>query len=166
MGSLLLHVGSFIEAHGFSSCGAWTLECTGLVVAASELSCSVTCEILVPQPGIEPASPALQDGLLTTGLQGIPDQSIPETRFIWEWGIILPFFRQILTWLLLINNSCFVIYSCVFPSTPLLKHPWRESLPNAILLFVFCALVYFKLKKIISLTFSSFCEYLLMGFVP
>ena len=90
MASLLLHVGSFVEAHGFSSCGTWTLECTGLVVAASELSCSVTCEILVPQPGIEPASPTLQGGLLTTGLQGIPDQSIPEPRFIWERGIILP----------------------------------------------------------------------------
>ena len=67
------------------------------LVVVHRLNCSVVCEILVPQPGIEPASPALQGGLLTTGLQGIPDQSIPETRFIWEWGIILPFFRQTLT---------------------------------------------------------------------
>ena len=88
---------SFVEAHRISSCGVWPLECMGLVVAASELSCSMTCEILVPQPEIEPASPALQGGFLTIGLQGSPDQSIPEIRFIWEQGIILPFFRKILT---------------------------------------------------------------------
>ena len=35
-----------------------------------ELSCSAVCRILVPQPGIEPVSPALQGGSLTTGLPG------------------------------------------------------------------------------------------------
>ena len=34
---------------------------------ARGLSCPVACGILVPRPGIEPASPALQDGFLTTG---------------------------------------------------------------------------------------------------
>ena len=28
------------------------------------------CEILAPQPGIEPTSPALEDEVLTTGLPG------------------------------------------------------------------------------------------------
>ena len=38
----------------------------GSVVVAHGLSCPVACGILVPRPGIEPVSPALQDGFLTT----------------------------------------------------------------------------------------------------
>ena len=34
------------------------------------LSCSVACGILVPGPGIEPTSPALEGGFLTTGPPG------------------------------------------------------------------------------------------------
>ena len=45
-------------------------ECTGSVVAARGLSCPVARGILVPQPGIELASPALRDGFLTTGPSG------------------------------------------------------------------------------------------------
>ena len=33
--------------------------------------CSKACGILVPRPGIEPASPALEGGFLTTGLPGM-----------------------------------------------------------------------------------------------
>ena len=36
----------------------------------SELSCSEVCGILVPRPGIEPASPVLEGGFLTTGSPG------------------------------------------------------------------------------------------------
>ena len=36
------------------------------------LRCPVACKILVPQPGIEPAYPALKGGFLTTGLPGKP----------------------------------------------------------------------------------------------
>lgn len=36
------------------------------VVAAHRLSSSSACEILVPQPGIEPTSAALEGGFLTT----------------------------------------------------------------------------------------------------
>ena len=43
--------------HGLSACNAW-------------LSCSEACEIPVPQPGLEPTSPALQGRFLTTGLPG------------------------------------------------------------------------------------------------
>ena len=58
---------------GFSYCETWTLEHQGSVaapmwalVAAPGLSCSAANGILIPQPGIEPASPALESGVLTT----------------------------------------------------------------------------------------------------
>ena len=38
-----------------------------LVLALGLSSCSTTCGILVPRPGIEPVSPAWQGGLLTPG---------------------------------------------------------------------------------------------------
>ena len=52
-----------------SSCGAWAPELEGSVVAACGLSCPAACGILVPWPGIEPASP-LEGGFLTTGPPG------------------------------------------------------------------------------------------------
>ena len=52
------------------SCGARALECAGSVVVACELSCPVACGFLVPWPGIEPTSPALEGGFLTTGPRG------------------------------------------------------------------------------------------------
>ena len=73
-----------VAVHGIFPCDAWTLclwhtdstvlkqtpECTGSVVAMCRLSCSVACGILVPWPGIEPASPALQGRFFTTGPWG------------------------------------------------------------------------------------------------
>ena len=50
---------SFVVAHGLGS-----------VVVALWLSCSSACGILVHLPGIEPWSPALQGGFLTTGPPG------------------------------------------------------------------------------------------------
>ena len=44
------------------------LQCTDSLVGTHRLSCPVACGILVPQPGIEPKSPALQGRFLTTGL--------------------------------------------------------------------------------------------------
>ena len=68
------------------SCGMWDLpvswgifhygtqilylRCKDSVVAAHRLSCSVACGILVPWPGIEPMSFALQGRFLTTGPSG------------------------------------------------------------------------------------------------
>ena len=49
---------------------ALNLSCGTHVVVAGGLSCSEACGILAPQPGIEPASPALQGGFLTTGPSG------------------------------------------------------------------------------------------------
>ena len=51
----------FLVVCGLSSCGTWAP-----VVAACQLSFPVVCGILVPQPGIEPASPALEGRFLTT----------------------------------------------------------------------------------------------------
>ena len=55
---------SFVVACGLlSSCGVQALECTGL-------SCPMACGILFPRPGVNPASPALEGGFLTTGPPG------------------------------------------------------------------------------------------------
>ena len=69
------------------SCGTWVLCCgmrdlslwhagsslwhTGS--RARRLGCPAACGILVPQPGIELASPALEGGFLTTGPPGSPN---------------------------------------------------------------------------------------------
>ena len=47
-----------------------SLQCTVSVVVAHRLSCSESCGMLVPQPGVKPVSPVLQDGFITTGLPG------------------------------------------------------------------------------------------------
>ena len=59
-----------VLAHGVFCCGTWAPEHMGSVVAVHGLSCPVACGILVPQPGIKPASPALEGGFLTTGPPG------------------------------------------------------------------------------------------------
>ena len=65
------------EHEGAQGCGVWLPESelqqfglAGSPAAARGLSCSEACGILVPPPGIEPPSPALQHGLLTTGPPG------------------------------------------------------------------------------------------------
>ena len=60
--------------------------CSGSVVAVLRLNCSAVCGILVPQPGTEPASPALQGRFLTTGP---PGKSLTFTFYgalLWESG--------------------------------------------------------------------------------
>ena len=62
--SELQHAGSLLHhmslSQGIPSCGS----------RASRLSCFKACGILVPQPGIEPVSPALPGRFLTTGPPG------------------------------------------------------------------------------------------------
>ena len=65
-----MHTGSVVAVHWLSSCGVRAPECMGSVAVARGLSCPVACGILVPQPGIKPASPALQDRFLTPGPPG------------------------------------------------------------------------------------------------
>ena len=68
---LVAACGLFVAACGLlSSCGTQAPEHVGSVVAACGLSCPTACGILVPQPGIEPASRALEGGFLTTGPPG------------------------------------------------------------------------------------------------
>ena len=65
--------------------GTWALACVGSVVGgrwalslrhvssvvvAQGLSCPAACGILVPPPGMEPVSPALEGGFFTTGPPG------------------------------------------------------------------------------------------------
>ena len=64
---LFLALGLCCGAWAFSSRDAWAPEHVGSVAAVCGLSCPVACGILVPQPGIEPGSPALQGRFLTTG---------------------------------------------------------------------------------------------------
>ena len=67
------------------SCGAQALEHVGSVVRGTQalslrhvsstvvargLSYPLACGILVPRPGMEPASPALEGGFFTTGPPG------------------------------------------------------------------------------------------------
>ena len=47
------------------------LWCVSSIVVAHGLSFSAACGILVPRPGIEPGSPALEGGFLTTGKWGL-----------------------------------------------------------------------------------------------
>ena len=47
----------------FPSYGEWGCS----LVVVHRLSCPVACGILVPGPGIEPVTPALAVGFLTTG---------------------------------------------------------------------------------------------------
>ena len=63
--------GLFVAACGLlSSCGTWAPEHVGSVVVVCGLSCPAACGILVPRPGIEPTSSALEGGVLTTGPPG------------------------------------------------------------------------------------------------
>ena len=60
---LLLCMPSLVVARGIRSAQA-------SVVAVNRFSRSTECKVLVPRPGIEPTSPALQGGFLTTGPPG------------------------------------------------------------------------------------------------
>ena len=54
-------------AHKLSGCGTWAPKRVGSVLVACRPSCSVTCGILVPRPGTEPAFPAHQGKFYITG---------------------------------------------------------------------------------------------------
>ena len=51
-------------------CGLLWLQCSDSAVVAFNLSCPTACGPLVPWPGSEPTSPALEGGLLITGPPG------------------------------------------------------------------------------------------------
>ena len=65
---LFINIYMFLGVLGLSPhCGAQV----SLVVVRG-LTCPTACGILVPQPGIEPMSSALERGFLTTGPPGEP----------------------------------------------------------------------------------------------
>lgn len=67
-------MGFLVVSCGLSSCGSWAPECIGFrggsVSVVCTFSCSTVCGVLVPQPEIQPVSPALQDRFFTTGPPG------------------------------------------------------------------------------------------------
>ena len=65
-----VRVFSLVVAHGFQGAWALSLRHVSSVVVACGLSCPEACGILVPLPGIEPMSPALEGGFFTTGPPG------------------------------------------------------------------------------------------------
>ena len=54
-----------------AACELLLLWCTGSSVTGCRLSCPLTSGLLVPGPGIKPASPALEGRFLTTGPPGL-----------------------------------------------------------------------------------------------
>ena len=90
---------SLVVACGFSlsSCSAQTPGRVGSVVCGTQalslrrensvvvvrgLSCPTACGILVPQPGIKPASPALEGRFLPLGYQGNPPNIILNSKML------------------------------------------------------------------------------------
>ena len=67
LAALGLSCGTQLASCRLSSCGPWAPERMDSVIAEPRLRCSKACGILVPQAEIEPTSPTLQVGFLTTG---------------------------------------------------------------------------------------------------
>ena len=129
---------SSLQCAGFSCCGAWVLGVWASVVVARGLSsCGAQASLLrgmwdLPQPGIEPVSPALAGGFLTTEPPGKSqilinykgDQSIftvkksADTLLI-QWSMLIP---QVTGWISSIchltrcnekNATSLLWYSCL-----------------------------------------------------
>ena len=74
---------SFFKKNLFWLHRVFIAACTGSVIVAPGLSCNATCGILVPQPGTEPRSPALEGGFLATGPQGKSQPSVFLASEMW-----------------------------------------------------------------------------------
>ena len=98
-----------VAAHGLfiAVCGGFFL------VATLTLSCPMAYEILVPRPGMEPLSPALEGGVLTTELLGTSPHILSTSTFI-----ALPVSR-----LLFLGP-----YECLFIYTPYTISPGKVLL--------------------------------------
>ena len=81
-----------VAARGTSCCGKQALQRMGSVAVARSLSCPAVCVLLVPRPGIERVSPALESGFSTTGP---PGKSLIMNSLFW----ILTFSAQFRWWL-------------------------------------------------------------------
>ena len=91
------------------------------LVVVHGLSWSIACGILVPRPRIEPASPALQGGFLTTGLPGKSPQYVFNCcHFYFKEPPSSLFFSVILVFLIKIIKRKCLLLSCVH----LFATPW------------------------------------------
>ena len=70
---------------GFSSCGSEALQCTlSICGARAQLLCDIWS---LPRPGIEPVSPALAGGFLSTGPLGKSSLEFSDQH---QWGLLGP----------------------------------------------------------------------------
>ena len=83
-----------LVAWGLSSCGSWALECR--LSSCGAWACLLRGMWDLPGPGLEPVSPALAGGLLTTAP---PGKSLDS--FIWEKNKLLS----------CLSHSCFAVCS-------------------------------------------------------
>ena len=75
-----------LQSRGSRACGlrAQWLRRVGSLIEVRRLSCPAACETLVPPSRIEPASPVLKGGLLTTGSPGKSQSKILFSGWDWE----------------------------------------------------------------------------------
>ena len=78
----LAALGRHCCTQAFSNCGKWASLEVASLIAAHRLNCAEACGILVPGPGIEPASPASTGGFLTTGPSGKSPMCLPTGDWI------------------------------------------------------------------------------------
>lgn len=124
----------------------------GLAGCNAPLSCSVMCGILLPQPGIELASPALQGGLLATGP---PGKSLVPAFWLHSFMLrasssntcnevfsSLSPFSGLMTsaflvstaqWALQPGPAGLCLYACVLAYFTGLSAPWRQGLCHSFL---------------------------------
>ena len=83
---------SVVAAHGLSSCGAWVQLLWPFQELQPVQLVAVACGIFITWIGIEPTSPALQSGFLTTG----PQESLGSIVFIFRLVGKYRNFRQLI----------------------------------------------------------------------
>ena len=72
--------------------GSWAAECVDAIVELSRASCPMACGILVLRPGVQPTSPALAGGFLTTEppwkseVEIFPFPNPGDPPIIFTWG--------------------------------------------------------------------------------
>ena len=77
----------------FIGCIRSLLRCRNLSLVAYGLSCPIACGTVVPRPEIEPASPALENGFLSTGPPGkahrlVLQEAVSQGGVLLLWGAV------------------------------------------------------------------------------
>ena len=92
-----------------------SLWCIGSAVTALKLSCPTACGSLVPQPGIKPESPLLEDRFLTTGYQGSPWNNYFILSDKWPRCWILHKMSMFFLHISSVEFSCSVVSNSLWP---------------------------------------------------